>query len=127
MAKVPSDLEIARAAKPIPITEIAAGLGLDESGIDTYGKYKAKVHLDVIKKRFEERRGNLILVSAMTPTPAGEGKTTTSIGLAMGLNKLGQNAILALREPSLGPTMGMKGGAACGGYSQVVPSVEPVI
>ncbi len=121
MANVPGDLEIARASKPKPILEIAKGLGLSENDLDTYGKYKAKVHLDVIKKRFEERRGNLILVSAMTPTPAGEGKTTTSIGLAMGLNKLGQNAILALREPSLGPTMGMKGGAAGGGYSQVVP------
>lgn len=121
MTKVPSDLEIARAANPRPIMEIAEDLGLGENDIDTYGKYKAKVRLDVIKKRYEEHQGNLILVSAMTPTPAGEGKTTTSIGLAMGLNKLGQNAILALREPSLGPTMGMKGGAAGGGYSQVIP------
>ncbi|MCP4229462.1 MAG: formate--tetrahydrofolate ligase [bacterium] len=121
MTKVPGDLEIARAAKPQPITEIVSSIGLGENDIDTYGKYKAKVHLDAIKKRYDERQGNLILVSAMTPTPAGEGKTTTSIGLAMGLNKLGEKAVLALREPSLGPTMGMKGGAAGGGYSQVIP------
>jgi formate--tetrahydrofolate ligase len=118
---MPTDLEIARKAKMRPIIDVAADLGLTSDDIDLYGKYKAKVHLDVLEKRRSDLSGGLILVSAMTPTPAGEGKTTTSIGLAMGLAKLGERTCLALREPSLGPALGMKGGATGGGRSQVLP------
>lgn len=117
-----SDLEIAQSAVLQPITEIAARLGLTDSDLELFGRYKAKVHLDALtNKETAGKRGKLILVSAITPTPAGEGKTTTSIGLAMGMERIGAKACLALRQPSLGPTLGMKGGAAGGGYAQVVP------
>lgn len=116
-----SDIEIAQAAEMKEITEVASQLGLAEEDLKLYGKYKAKVELGVLKKFSEEADGKLVLVTAITPTPAGEGKTTTTVGLGQALNKLGKNAVIALREPSLGPTMGIKGGAAGGGYSQVVP------
>ena len=116
-----SDIEIAQNAEMQAITEIAKDLGLSEDDIENYGKYKAKVKLDVLKEREEEEDSKLVLVTAITPTPAGEGKTTTTVGLGQALNKLGEKASIAIREPSLGPTMGIKGGAAGGGYSQVVP------
>ena len=116
-----SDIEIAQAATIKPITEIAAILGLTEEDLELYGKYKAKVKLDVLEKRKDVEDSKLVLVTAMTPTPAGEGKTTTSVGLTQALNQLGKKAVIAIREPSLGPTMGVKGGAAGGGYSQVIP------
>ncbi|MFW6280704.1 MAG: formate--tetrahydrofolate ligase [Halanaerobium sp.] len=116
-----SDIEIAQAAEMKEITKVASQLGLKEEDLKLYGKYKAKVELGVLKKLAEEADGKLVLVTAITPTPAGEGKTTTTVGLGQALNKLGKNAVIALREPSLGPTMGIKGGAAGGGYSQVVP------
>jgi formate--tetrahydrofolate ligase len=115
-----SDLEIAQAAKLRHIREIAAKLGLDEDLLDTYGKYKAKLPLHLVNEE-KAKNGNLILVTAITPTPAGEGKTTTSIGLTEGLNKIGKKTTVVLREPSLGPVFGVKGGAAGGGYAQVVP------
>ncbi len=114
-----SDIEIAQDADMKLITEIAEEAGLEYDDIEQYGKYKAKVNLDVLDKMDQD--SDLILVTAMTPTPAGEGKTTTTVGLGQALNRLGENAAIALREPSLGPTMGVKGGAAGGGYSQVVP------
>ncbi len=116
-----TDLEIARQNVMEPITDICRKLGIDENDYDLYGKYKAKLSLDIIKKRESAKNGKLVLVTAITPTPAGEGKTTTTIGLADGLNRLGKNAVVALREPSLGPVFGIKGGAAGGGYAQVVP------
>jgi len=115
-----SDIEIAQEAKLQDIRQVAAKLGLTEDDIDLYGRYKAKVDYNVLN-RTKSRDAKLILVTAINPTPAGEGKTTTSIGLAAGLSKLGKNTIVALREPSLGPVFGVKGGAAGGGYSQVVP------
>jgi len=118
---VKSDIEIAQSAKMKEITEIAAKLGLSEDDLSLYGKYKAKVELDVLKRLSDESDSKLVLVTAITPTPAGEGKTTTTVGLGQALNKIGKNAVIALREPSLGPTMGIKGGAAGGGYAQVVP------
>ena len=118
---MPTDLEIARAATMRPIVDVAAELGLTEDDMELYGRYKAKVKLDVLEARRDKLSDKLVLVSAITPTPAGEGKTTTSIGLAMGLAKLGERACLALREPSLGPALGMKGGATGGGLSQVLP------
>jgi formate--tetrahydrofolate ligase len=105
----------------LPITEVAAKLGVGEEDIELYGRYKAKLSMDLIKRVQEKPDGKLILVTAITPTPAGEGKSTTTVGLAQGLAKIGQKVIVALREPSLGPCMGIKGGAAGGGYSQVVP------
>jgi len=114
------DIEIAQAADMKLIRDIAARLGLDESVLDSYGKYKAKLPLSLIDKEKQDR-SNLILVTAMSPTPAGEGKTTTSIGLSEGLNKIGKKSIVVLREPSLGPVFGIKGGAAGGGYAQVIP------
>ncbi|NCB62058.1 MAG: formate--tetrahydrofolate ligase [Clostridia bacterium] len=117
-----SDIEIAQAAKPLPIPEIAARLGLDESALELYGRNKAKV--DTLALRGMPRKGKLILVTAINPTPAGEGKTTTSVGLADALTLMGKKAVLALREPSLGPVFGVKGGAAGGGYAQVVPMEE---
>lgn len=120
MKKTPSDLEIAQAAKPMPIVEIARKLGIDEDDIELYGKYKAKLPLHLIDDE-KVKQHTLILVTAMTPTPAGEGKTTVSIGLTEGLNKIGKQATVVLREPSLGPVFGIKGGAAGGGYSQVIP------
>lgn len=116
-----TDVQIAQEAKMKPITEIAAQLGILEDELELYGKYKAKVSLDVFERLKDKPDGKLILVTAINPTPAGEGKTTTNIGLSMALNKLGKKTITALREPSLGPSFGVKGGAAGGGYSQVVP------
>lgn len=115
-----TDIEIAQSARLRPIEEIAAQIGLSEEDLELYGRYKAKVSLNVLKKK-EGEKGKLILVTAITPTPAGEGKTTVTVGLGQALNKLGKKAVVAIREPSLGPVMGLKGGAAGGGYSQVVP------
>ncbi len=114
-----SDIEIAQSAKLKPILDIAKGVGLTEDDIEYYGKYKAKISLSVMSRAKEQ--GKLILVTAITPTPAGEGKTTTTIGLADGMRRLGKKVVVALREPSLGPVFGIKGGAAGGGYAQVVP------
>ena len=114
-----TDIEIAQAAEMLPIAQIAQQVGLDEDKLEFYGKYKAKV--DTLALRDVPRKGKLILVTAINPTPAGEGKTTTSVGLADALHRLGKKAVLALREPSLGPVFGIKGGAAGGGYAQVVP------
>jgi formate--tetrahydrofolate ligase len=116
----PPDIEIAQKAKPRPIVEVAAELGLGPDDLDLYGRDKAKVHNHALRA-FRGSYGNLVLVSAITPTPAGEGKTTVTIGLAQGLARLGERAACALREPSLGPIFGVKGGAAGGGYSQVIP------
>ncbi len=114
-----TDIEIAQEAKMRPINEIAASLGIPEEAVENYGRYKAKLDIQALKDLPEKAK--LILVTAITPTPAGEGKTTTSVGLTDGLRKIGKNAIVALREPSLGPVFGIKGGAAGGGYAQVVP------
>ena len=116
-----SDIEIAQSAKIKPIAEIAEQAGIDPDKLEFYGKYKAKLPLNYIRDLPERPDAKLILVTAMNPTPAGEGKTTVSIGLAQGLKLVGKNPILALREPSLGPVFGVKGGACGGGYSQVVP------
>lgn len=116
-----SDIEIAQQAHMLPITEVAGKLGIGEEDIELYGRYKAKLSMDLIKRVQDKPDGKLILVTAITPTPAGEGKSTTTVGLAQGLAKIGESVIVALREPSLGPCMGIKGGAAGGGYSQVVP------
>lgn len=118
---VGSDIEIARAAKLKPIEKIAEGLGIPEQNLFRYGPSKAKISLDYIADLGSRPDGKLILVSAISPTPAGEGKTTTTVGLADGLNRIGKKTICCLREPSLGPCFGMKGGAAGGGYAQVVP------
>ncbi len=116
-----TDIEIAKEAVMLPITKIAENLGITDDELELYGKYKAKIN-DAFLKRTENRKnGKLILVTAINPTPAGEGKTTTTVGLGMAMNRLGKNAIIALREPSLGPVFGVKGGAAGGGYAQVVP------
>ena len=115
-----SDIEIAQAKKLKHVTSIAHKIGVDEDDIEMYGKYKAKLPLHLLDEK-KEANNNLILVTALTPTPAGEGKTTVSIGLTEGLNKIGKQATVVLREPSLGPVFGIKGGAAGGGYSQVVP------
>ena len=116
-----TDIQIAQAAKKENIVEIAKKLGLTEDDIEQYGKFKAKVNLDVLEKRKDRPNGKLILVTAITPTPAGEGKSTVTIGLTQALNKIGKLSAAAIREPSLGPVFGMKGGAAGGGYAQVVP------
>jgi formate--tetrahydrofolate ligase len=116
-----SDIGIAQEATMVPIVEVAAGLGLGVDDIDSYGKYKAKIHTDVLRRLKDRPDGKLVLCTAITPTPAGEGKTTTNVGLSMGLSKIGKRAICTLREPSLGPCFGVKGGAAGGGYAQVVP------
>lgn len=116
-----SDIEIAQQAKMLKITEVAAKLSISEDDIEMYGRYKAKLSMDLIRSLEAKQAGKLILVTAITPTPAGEGKSTTTVGLAQGLAKLDKKVIVALREPSLGPCMGIKGGAAGGGYSQVVP------
>ena len=116
-----SDIEIAQKAEMKPIVEIAQKVGLDEDDLELYGKYKAKISLEAIKKLDQNEDGKLILVTAINPTPAGEGKTTTMIGLSQALNKLGKKSVVAMREPSLGPCFGIKGGAAGGGYAQVVP------
>ena len=116
-----TDIEIAQQCRMHPIADIAATAGIDESYLEQYGRYKAKIDPQLLKDRAERPDGKLILVTAINPTPAGEGKTTTSVGLADGLRKIGKNAVAALREPSLGPVFGVKGGAAGGGYAQVVP------
>ncbi|HMN06697.1 MAG TPA: formate--tetrahydrofolate ligase [Flavobacteriales bacterium] len=116
----PSDLEIAQSAKMQPITAIGEKLGIKPEQMENYGRYKAKLPLDLIDEE-KVKKSKLILVTAISPTPAGEGKTTTSIGLCEGLNKIGKKTVAVLREPSLGPVFGMKGGAAGGGYAQVVP------
>ncbi|RHG36366.1 formate--tetrahydrofolate ligase [Fusobacterium varium] len=116
-----TDIQIAQEAKIVNIMEIAKKIGLDEDSIEQYGKYKAKVDLKVLKKLENKKDGKLVLVTAITPTPAGEGKSTVTVGLTQALNKLGKSSIAALREPSLGPVFGMKGGATGGGYSQVIP------
>lgn len=116
-----SDIEIAQASKMIPIFKVAEKMGLTEDDIDLYGKYKAKISLDVLKRNENKKDGKLILVTAINPTPAGEGKSTVTIGLGQALCMQGKNAVIALREPSLGPVFGVKGGAAGGGYAQVVP------
>ncbi|RDY21491.1 formate--tetrahydrofolate ligase [Criibacterium bergeronii] len=121
MSNVPSDIEIAQQAKMLPITDVAKSIGIEDDDLELYGKYKAKVSFDAIKRVAGNKDGKLVLVTAITPTPAGEGKSTTSIGLGQALNKIGKKAIIALREPSLGPVFGVKGGAAGGGYAQVVP------
>ena len=115
-----SDIEIAQGCEMKPISKIAQSAGIDEKYVEQYGRYKAKIDLSILKENKNEN-GKLVLVTAITPTPAGEGKTTTTIGLADGLRRLGKNAVVALREPSLGPVFGIKGGAAGGGYAQVVP------
>ena len=115
-----TDIEIAQSVQLKPITDIAESAGIDEKYLEQYGKYKAKVDLSLLKESKKED-GKLVLVTAITPTPAGEGKTTTTIGLADGLKRIGKNVMVALREPSLGPVFGIKGGAAGGGYAQVVP------
>ena len=121
MAEFRSDIEIAQACDKKKITEIAETAGIEEKYLEQYGNYKAKVDYRLLKDHADKKDGKLILVTAITPTPAGEGKTTTSVGLADGLRKIGKNAMVALREPSLGPVFGIKGGAAGGGYAQVVP------
>lgn len=116
-----SDIEIAQSANMLPIMQVAKSVGIDEQYVEQYGKYKAKIDYANLMKNGEGKNGKLILVTAITPTPAGEGKTTTTIGLADGLKRIGKNVVVALREPSLGPVFGIKGGAAGGGYAQVVP------
>ena len=115
-----SDIEIAQETTMQPITEVAKTAGIDEKYLEQYGKYKAKVDYSILKEE-THTQGKLVLVTAINPTPAGEGKTTTTVGLADGMRKLGKNVLVALREPSLGPVFGVKGGAAGGGYAQVVP------
>lgn len=119
--KMKTDVQIAQEASMYPIQKIAKNIGIEEEELEQYGKYKAKISLDVLNRLEEKKDGKLILVTAINPTPAGEGKTTVNIGLSMGLNKIGKQTISALREPSLGPVFGIKGGAAGGGYAQVVP------
>lgn len=119
-----SDIEIAQEAKMLPIKEVAAGIGIEEDELELYGKYKAKISDEALMRLKSNKDGKLILVTAINPTPAGEGKTTTSVGLAQAFAKIGEKAVLALREPSLGPCFGVKGGAAGGGYSQVLPMEE---
>ena len=126
---MPNDLEIAHSVTPRPILDVAADLGLTPDDLELYGRDKAKINLPTLERLLAppssgaggQPRGKLILVTAITPTPAGEGKTTVTIGLAEGLCRLGKKAIAAIREPSLGPVFGMKGGAAGGGYAQVLP------
>jgi formate--tetrahydrofolate ligase len=119
-----SDIEIAQEAKLMPVMDLASGFNIHEDCVFPYGKYKAKICLDVFQKVASNPLGKLVLVTAMTPTAHGEGKTTVAIGLSMGLNKMGKKSIVTLREPSLGPVFGMKGGAAGGGYAQVAPMEE---
>ena len=123
MSDVKSDIQIAREAKMNPIKDVLAKIGVpdDASAFSPIGRHIAKINLDYLENLKDKKDGNLILVTAITPTPAGEGKTTTSVGLNDGLNKIGKKSVVCLREPSLGPSFGMKGGAAGGGYAQVVP------
>jgi formate--tetrahydrofolate ligase len=116
-----TDIEIAQEAKMLPIAQVAAKLGVEDDEIEFYGKYKAKINLDIWNRLKDKSDGKLILVTAINPTPAGEGKSTTTVGLGQALSRIGKNACIALREPSLGPVFGVKGGAAGGGYAQVVP------
>ena len=116
-----TDVQIAQEAEMLPISQIADSVGIEADELELYGKYKGKVSLDVLSRLEDKPDGKLILVTAINPTPAGEGKTTVNVGLSMGLNKIGKKAFTALREPSLGPVFGVKGGAAGGGYAQVVP------
>ncbi|MBQ2707761.1 MAG: formate--tetrahydrofolate ligase [Clostridia bacterium] len=116
-----TDIQIAQEAKMLPIAEVAKNLGVQDDELELYGKYKAKITDDFINRMADKPNGKLILVTAINPTPAGEGKTTTTVGLGMAMQKIGKNAVIALREPSLGPVFGVKGGAAGGGYAQVVP------
>ena len=116
-----TDIEIAQEAKVEPIAKVAASLGIGEDDLELYGRYKAKLSEDYIRSIQDRPDGKLILVTAINPTPAGEGKTTTSVGLGEAFGQLGKKAVIALREPSLGPCFGIKGGAAGGGYAQVVP------
>lgn len=115
-----TDIEIAQSVQMRPITAVAAEAGIADEYLEQYGKYKAKIDLSLLKQE-AGKEGKLILVTAITPTPAGEGKTTTTIGLADGMLRIGKKVVVALREPSLGPVFGVKGGAAGGGYAQVVP------
>ena len=119
-----SDIEIAREAQKLPIQEIGAKLGIDSNDLLPYGHDKAKINQDFIQSLTNKSDGKLILVTAINPTPAGEGKTTTTVGLGDGLNSIGKRAVICIREASLGPCFGMKGGAAGGGYAQVVPMEE---
>ena len=120
-----TDVQISQEANMLPISEIAKKIGLQEEEFEIYGRYKAKISCDILKNRKQKYENpKLILTTAITPTPAGEGKSTTTIGLGQALNKIGKECIIALREPSLGPCFGIKGGAAGGGYSQVVPMEE---
>lgn len=116
-----SDIEIAQESKTLHIREIGKKLGLTEDDLEFYGKYKAKIDYNLLKTHKRDKKAKLILTTAINPTPAGEGKTTTTIGVADALQKIGKNSIVALREPSLGPVFGIKGGAAGGGYAQVIP------
>ena len=115
-----TDIEIAQQAKMKKIGEIAANLGIEEDEVEQYGHYKAKLNQNLFNRLADKPDGKLILVTAINPTPAGEGKTTTSVGLCEAMNKTGRKSILALREPSLGPVFGIKGGAAGGGYAQAL-------
>ncbi len=121
MSAVKSDIEIARAANMLPIGEVGAKLDIPAEHLLPYGQTKAKVSYDFIETLKDKPDGKLVLITAITPTPAGEGKTTTTVGLGDGLNRIGKRTAICLREPSLGPCFGMKGGAAGGGYAQVVP------
>ncbi|TET52672.1 MAG: formate--tetrahydrofolate ligase, partial [Anaerolineales bacterium] len=121
MEPVPSDIEIAQAAELLPVREVAGAVGLSEDDLDLYGKYKAKVHIDVLDKLADRPNGKYVDVTAITPTPLGEGKTVTTIGLSQGLHYIGKKVLTCIRQPSQGPTFGIKGGAAGGGYAQVVP------
>ena len=116
-----SDIEIAQRTKLLPVSEVARRAGIEERYLEPYGKYKAKIDLSFLSDRGEDKKGKLVLVTAITPTPAGEGKTTTTIGLADGLKRIGKKVAVAIREPSLGPVFGIKGGATGGGYAQVAP------
>src|ERR671927_116474 len=118
---VKSDIEIAQASKMKPIVEIAENIGLLENDLELYGKYKAKISNEALNKIKANNDGKIILVTSINPTPAGEGKSTVTVGLADAFNRIGKKVMIAMREPSLGPTMGIKGGATGGGYSQVLP------
>lgn len=121
-----SDIEIAQECTMAPITEVAAKAGIDDRYLEQYGKYKAKINYSLLKES-EAPDGKLVLVTAINPTPAGEGKTTTTVGLADGLRKIGKKSVAALREPSLGPIFGVKGGAAGGGYAQFLWKISTFI
>ena len=119
--EIKTDIQIAQEADLKPIREISDSIGIEEKYLELYGNYKAKIDYNMLSKVKDREDGKLILVTAISPTPAGEGKTTTSVGLADAIHRLGKNVMVALREPSLGPVFGIKGGAAGGGYAQVVP------